>query len=93
MGTQGLESAESRTCQRLDNAAHRRINEAGDSVPKMRSARRPPKPKQMPKERLRSVAQLPTLTRRPQMEVSCGVWSRNTEVRCCLQTVWGNCAS
>ena len=40
---------------------------------------------------VRSVAQLPTLTRRLQMEVSCSMWSRSTEVRCCLQTVWDSC--
>ena len=40
---------------------------------------------------MRSVAQIPPLTWRPQMEVSCSIWSRNTEVSCCLQTVWGNC--
>ena len=41
---------------------------------------------------MRSVAQLPTLTRRPQMGVSCSMWGGGTEVRCCLQTVWDNCA-
>ena len=40
----------------------------------------------------RSVVQLPTLTRRLRMEVSCSIWGRSTEVRCCLQTVWDNCA-
>ena len=34
----------------------------------------------------RSVAQLPTLTRRLQMDVSCSIWGRCTEVRCCLKT-------
>ena len=41
---------------------------------------------------VRSVAQLPTLARRQQMEVSCSTWGRSTEVRCCLQTLWDNCA-
>ena len=26
------------------------------------------------------------------MEVSCSTWGRSTEVRCCLHTVWDNCA-
>ena len=41
---------------------------------------------------VRSVAQLPTLTRRQQMEVQCTIIGRSTEVRCCLQTVRDNCA-
>ena len=97
------------------NAAHRRINEAGDSVtstkdsvtravqnlrisdspapppPTMRNARRPPRPKQKPRSTsaTRSVDQLPPLTWRPS---HAAYGAENTEVRCCVQTEWGDYA-
>ena len=40
---------------------------------------------------VRSVAQLPTLTRRQQMEVSCSIIGRSQEVRCCLLQRWRRC--
>ena len=60
----------------------------------MRNARRQPKPKQMSREYLRCAqcGPVPTLARRQQMELSCSIIGRGTEVRCCLQTLWDNCA-
>ena len=100
------------------NAAHRRINEAGHSVPSSHDLRdegrsepaylglpaspaalpAPPPSTTMAQEAqavhplCAGVVQLPPLNGRPQMDVSCSVWGRNTEVSCCLQTVFGNCA-
>ena len=40
---------------------------------------------------VRSAALLPTSIGRLLMEVSCSIWCRSTEVRCCLKTVCDNC--
>ena len=109
------------------NASHRRINEAGDSVPSSqdsvtravqnvhisdspaaplalpappppttRNARRPPRPKQQPREYFRCAQCGPVAdahsARRLQMGVSCSIQGRSTEVRCRMQRVWDNCA-
>ena len=39
---------------------------------------------------MRSAARLSTPIGRLLMEVSCSIWGKSTEVRCCLKTVWDN---
>ena len=50
----------------------------------MRNARRPIRPKQKPREYFRCVQCCP-------VAAAHSIWSINTEIRCCLKTVWDRC--
>ena len=61
----------------------------------MENSRRPPRPKQQPKEYFRC-AQCgpdPAATKHPPTKVSCSTWVKNTEVSSCSQKALGNCAA
>ena len=104
------------------NAAHRRINEAGDSVPssqdsvtrgvrKLRISGSPAAPAALPAPPPsinRNSGRPRQSTKQPREYLRCeqcgpdpaahmastdGVWGKNTEVSCCLPTVWRNCAA